>query len=173
MSTQEKLQDTLLSNEHLQQFIHSSLWKIVLSCNLKQINLTLKPGCTVSLALQTSSVLVLSRFNPRIPVPVGHRWRHNHDGHECLQLILLFSGTDGQNSSQVQRFQDCCGLLPFVHMINDSESELSPSLVGFKFWDRAQTHHHLGVPLISGVRALGPVKIRWQWHVFGKSNSMQ
>ena len=96
MSTQVKLRAILLSNEHLQQFIHSSLRKIVLSCKLKQINLIMRPGYTVSLTLQTSSVLVLSRFNPRILVilvPVGHRWRHNHDGHEleCLQLILLFS----------------------------------------------------------------------------------
>ena len=94
MGTQVKLRAILLSNEHLQQFIHSSLRKIVLSCKLKQINLILRPGYTVSLTLQTSSVLVLSRFNPRILVilvPVGHRWRHNHDGHECLQLILLFS----------------------------------------------------------------------------------
>ena len=96
MGTQEKLQDTLLNNEHLQQFIHSSLGKIVLSCNLKEINLILRPGLgyTVSLTLQTSSVLVLSRFNPRIHVilvPVGLRWRHTHDGHDCLQLILLFS----------------------------------------------------------------------------------
>ena len=91
MGTKVKLQAILLSNEHLQQFIHSSLRKIVLSCKLKQIDLILRPGYTVSLTLQTSSVLVLSRFNPRILVPVGHRWRHNHDGHECLQLILLFS----------------------------------------------------------------------------------
>ena len=94
MSTQVKLRAILLSNEHLQQFINSSLRKIVLSCKLKQINLILRPGYTVSLTLQTSSVLVLSRFNPRILVilvPVGHRWQHNHDGHECLQLILLFS----------------------------------------------------------------------------------
>ena len=94
MSTQVKLRAILLSNEHLQQFIHSSLRKNVLSCKLKQINLIMRPGYTVSLTLQTSSVLVLSRFNPRILVilvPVGHRWLHNHDGHECLQLILLFS----------------------------------------------------------------------------------
>ena len=87
MGTQVKLRAILLSNEHLQQFIHSSLRKIVLSCKLKQINLLLRPGYTVSLTLQTSSVLVLSRFNPRILVPVGHRWRQNHDGQECLQLI--------------------------------------------------------------------------------------
>ena len=98
MSTQVKLRAILLSNEHLHQFIHSSFRKNVLSCNLtcklKQINLIMRPGYTVSFTLQTSSVLVLSRFNPRILVilvPVGHRWRHNHDGHECLQLILLFS----------------------------------------------------------------------------------
>ena len=53
---------------------------------------------------------------------------------------------------QVQRFQDCCGLLPqaFVHIrvsLNDSESSPSLPVVGFKFWDRAQAHHHLGFPL--------------------------
>ena len=51
MGTKVKLQAILLSNEHLQQFIHSSLRKIVLSCNLKQIILILRPGYTVSLAL--------------------------------------------------------------------------------------------------------------------------
>ena len=92
----------LLSNEHLQQFIHSSLRKIVLSCKLKQINLILRPGYTVSLTLQTSSVLVLSRFNPRILVilvPVRHRWRHNHDGPGPLMssiysAVFCVIGTD-------------------------------------------------------------------------------
>ena len=167
MGTQVKLQaiSSLLSNEHLQKIE------------------TNKPHTETWIYSQPhASNIVLSRFtgNPRIPVPVGHRcqWRHNHDGQGPLMssiysAVFCVIGTDGQNSSQVQWFQDCCGLLPFVHMINDLES--SQSLIGFKFWDRAQTHHHLGVPLISGVRALGPVKIRWQWHVFGlgKSNSMQ
>ena len=103
MSTQVKLRAILLSNEHLQQFIHSSLRKIVLSCKLKQINLIMRPGYTVSLTLQTSSVLVLSRFtgNPRIPVPVGHRcqWRHNHDGQGPLMssiysAVFCVIGTD-------------------------------------------------------------------------------
>ena len=44
MGTQEKVQVTLLSNEYLEQFIHTSLQNIVLSCNLKQINLVLRPG---------------------------------------------------------------------------------------------------------------------------------
>ena len=51
MGTQEKVRVTLLSNEHLEQFIHSSLRNIVLSCNLKQTILILRPGYTVSLAL--------------------------------------------------------------------------------------------------------------------------
>ena len=148
MGTQVKLRAILLSNEHLQQFIHSSLRKNVLSCKLKQINLIMRPGYTVSLTLQTSSVLrlVLSRFtgNPRIPVPVGHRcqWRHNHDGQGPLvssiySAVFCVIGTDSL-ARTAPRSSDFKTAVDFCLLCTSMNWSCLRFWWASSFWDRAQ-----------------------------------
>ena len=66
MGTQVKLQAILLSNEHLQKIEtnkpHTETW------------IYSQPHASNKFCTSTLQI----HWQPRIPVPVGHRWRHNH-----------------------------------------------------------------------------------------------
>ena len=64
-------------------FVDKRDWRSGWHIFLKQFKIGFQKRWTRYFLLSTAPLPVLSRFtgNPRIPVPVGHRWRHNHDGH--------------------------------------------------------------------------------------------
>ena len=143
--TQQKLRVTFLSNEHLQQFIHRSLQTIVLSCNLKRINLILRPGYTVSFALQTSYVLSWSR-------------RAQHSGHTCLQLFLLLSVLLPLTAWPEQLTGPAISRLLWTSAFRASCTSMSRLWWAFGTGSCTSSS---GVSIISGVLALGRVKTRW------------